>query len=238
MSLKHQWDKHAEDGHEHLTTSGAFSDVLEALLTVAGPRHWETCVDLGAGTGLVTLAVAPLVASVLAVNVSSQMAGALVERAHSIGLANVMVKVADLASFDLPPASADLVISSYALHHLPDAGKRDLVARAANWLRPGGRLAVADMMDCRGQSRRQWRRIAGSVTRYGLGGGGERPASPGFWQRALLDAGLTRVGFRQILSEAGVAHGTRPRDGLRFTGPLTRQLRSGNAGVTGALYAA
>ncbi len=40
--------------------------------------------------------------------------------------------------FWLPPASVDLVVSSYALHHLADADKQALVARAARWLRPGG----------------------------------------------------------------------------------------------------
>jgi len=40
--------------------------------------------------------------------------------------------------FTRSTSSADLIVSSYAPHHLPDAGQRALIARAAQWLRPGG----------------------------------------------------------------------------------------------------
>ena len=120
-------------------------------------------------------------------------------------------EVSDLRQFHLPPASVDLVVSSYALHHLQDPDKRALVARAARWLRPGGRLVIADMMFGRGGSRRDrdilrqkvialaakepggWWRIAKNLTRYGLGVGDEHPAAPEFWQAALRDADLTAV---------------------------------------------
>jgi len=120
------------------------------------------------------------------------------------------------------------VVSSYALHHLPDAEKQALVTRAARWLRPGGRLVVADMMFGRGGSQRDrqilrqkvialaakgpggWWRIAKNLTRYGLGVGHEYPASPEFWQRALRDAGLVAVGFQPVIAEAGLVRGIRP----------------------------
>jgi SAM-dependent methyltransferase len=157
------------------------------------------------------------------------MVETLASRARDEGHSNVHVRVADLAKFDLPPGSVDLVISSYALHHLHDSDKRDLIQRAGTWLRPGGRLVVADMMFGRGQSRRDrkilrqkvavlaakgpggWWRIAKNMTRYGLGVGNERPVPPEFWQEALREAGFTGIGFQQIFSEAGIIHGTRPR---------------------------
>ena len=84
--------------------------------------------DLGVGTGFVTTALAPLVASVRAVDVSPAMAEALAERAADAGLANVSTEVTDLKDFRLPPPHADLIVSSYALHHLPDADKRAAAA--------------------------------------------------------------------------------------------------------------
>ena len=228
LTLEREWDRRVAEWHSHVTSAAAFGQVLDELIRQSGPKPTDACVDLGAGTGFVTTALAPLVSSVLAVDISAAMAASLAERAAHDGLANVSNEVCDLRDFQLGPASVDLVVSSYALHHLPDAEKQALVTRAARWLRPGGRLVVADMMFGRGGSQRDrqilrqkvialaakgpggWWRIAKNLTRYGLGVGHEYPASPEFWQRALRDAGLVAVGFQPVIAEAGLARGIRP----------------------------
>ena len=200
----------------------------DRLLAISGPGPADACVDLGAGTGFVALALAPVAGSVLAVDISPGMAESLAVRAAEAGLSNVTTEVADLRTFRMPAASVDLVVSSYALHHLRDEDKRTLAAEAAGWLRPGGRLVVADMMFGRGASQRDreilrkkaaafaakgpagWWRIAKNLGRYGLGVGHEHPASPEFWQLALRDAGFTDVRFESVVAEAGIVSGTRP----------------------------
>lgn len=197
------------------------------LIAVSAPERTDRCVDLGAGTGFLTTELAPMVDSVLAVDISPEMARSLAEHADAAGLDNVRTAVADLNELSLDPGSADLIVSSYALHHLTDSGKRALVAKAAGWLRPGGRIVVADMMFGRGGSPRDrrilrekvaalaakgpggWWRIARNLTRYGLGVGHERPASPEFWQDALREAGFTDVAFDPVVAEAGIIRGTR-----------------------------
>ena len=228
LTLEREWDRRVAEWHSHVTSAAAFGQVLDELIRQSGPKPTDACVDLGAGTGFVTTALAPLVSSVLAVDISAAMAASLAGRAAHDGLANVSTEVCDLRDFQLGPASVDLVVSSYALHHLPDAEKQALVTRAARWLRPGGRLVVADMMFGRGGSQRDrqilrqkvialaakgpggWWRIAKNLTRYGLGVGHEYPASPEFWQRALRDAGLVAVGFQPVIAEAGLVRGIRP----------------------------
>ncbi len=227
LTLERKWDQRVEQWHSHVTSAAAFEDVLGRLIQLASPRPTDACVDLGAGTGFVTTALAPMVSSVLAVDISPAMAESLAARAERDGLRNVSTEVADLTGFELPPASADLVVSSYALHHQHDEENRALVARAARWLRPGGRLVVADMMFGRGGSRRDrailrqkavalaakgpggWWRIVKNLTRYGLGVGQEHPATPEFWQAALRDAGLVDVTFHPVVAEAGIVRGAR-----------------------------
>ncbi|HYZ52877.1 MAG TPA: hypothetical protein VE733_05110, partial [Streptosporangiaceae bacterium] len=73
MALERQWDKRVEQWHSHVTSAAAFEKVLDRLIEVASPQPADACVDLGAGTGFVTTALAPLVSSVLAVDISSAM---------------------------------------------------------------------------------------------------------------------------------------------------------------------
>jgi ubiquinone/menaquinone biosynthesis C-methylase UbiE len=228
LALEREWDKRVEQWHTHVTSAAAFENVLKGLLDLASPQPADECVDLGAGTGFVTTALAPMVSSVLAVDISPAMAKSLAERAAEAGLGNVLTEVSDLKDLQIPPASADLIVSSYALHHLVDSDKRELAARAATWLRPGGRLVIADMMFGRGGSQRDrqilhqkvialaakgpggWWRIAKNLARYGLGVGQEHPATPEFWQAALRDAGFTEVRFQPVVAEAGLVSGIRP----------------------------
>ena len=71
----------------------AFEHLLKDMLEIAAPQPADACVDLGAGTGFVTMALAPLTSSVLAVDISSAMAAALAERAAQDGLSNVSTQV-------------------------------------------------------------------------------------------------------------------------------------------------
>jgi ubiquinone/menaquinone biosynthesis C-methylase UbiE len=227
LSLAQIWDRRVTGWHTHVTSASGFDKVRDRLLAIANPGTADACVDLGAGTGFVALALAPLVDSVLAVDISAAMAESLAVHAAQAGLENVRTEVADLRTFTMPAASADLVVSSYALHHLRDRDKRALAAEVARWLRPGGRIVVADMMFGRGATQRDreilrdkvtafaskgpagWWRIAKNLTRYGLGVGHEHPAAPQFWQLALRDAGFTDVRFEPVIAEAGIVSGTR-----------------------------
>ena len=228
MTVSQKWDKRVGQWHDHVNSAAAFGKVLDRILDLSQPQPSDVCVDLGAGTGFVTTALAPLVASVHAVDISPAMTEVLAERTADAGLENVSTAVTDLKDLRLPPSYADLIVSSYALHHLADADKRALTARAAQWLCPGGRLVIADMMFGRGGGARDrailrrkvaalaakgiggWWRIAKNLTRYGLRVGPEHPATPEFWQQALRDAGLVEVCFHPVQAEAGIVCGVRP----------------------------
>lgn len=221
------WDARVGSWEGQLHDSPGLMAVRDAVLELAAPRPQDRCVDLGAGTGLLTHPLATRTAEVLAVDVSPAMLERLNEGVPEGG--NVRTMVADLATLELPDASVDLIVSSYALHHLEHPGKRDLVQRCARWLAPGGRLVVGDMMFGRGASSDDWRilaakvrtfavrgpagwwRIARNVGKLGLGVGTEHPAPPSLWVSALQDAGFKGVRFERVVEEAGTVSGWRPQ---------------------------
>lgn len=207
-------------------TTPAFARIREAVVAQAGITGDDDVVDLGAGTGFLSLAVAHQARSVLAVDVAPAMLDELQAAADRANYANIRVQVADLCSLDLPPGSVDVIVSNYALHHLPHADKRALLARARNWLRPGGRIVIADMMFGRGGSAHDrkvlvskvntlarkgpggvWR-VVKNVVRFGVGIGSERPAPPQFWVRAARDAGFRDPTYVPLVAEAGMVCAT------------------------------
>ena len=98
-------------------------------------------VDLGTGTGQLALAVAPVCARVVAVDVSPVMLEALRVNVGQARLDNVEVVEAGFLSYQHQGQPADVVYSRYALHHLPDFWKAVALQRIHAILRPGGRFA-------------------------------------------------------------------------------------------------
>ena len=93
-----------------------------------------TVVDLGCGAGIpATRDMTTRGLQVLGVDFSLVQ----LRRAQRLVPAARLVQ-ADMAAFHLRPASADAVVSFYALVHLPVADQRALFGRVHGWLRPGG----------------------------------------------------------------------------------------------------
>ena len=107
MTASQKWDKRVGQWHGHVISAAAFGKVLDRILDLSQPQPSDVCVDLGAGTGFVTTALAPLVASVRAVDISPAMTEALAGRTADAGLANVSTEVTDLVDADAGQAPAD-----------------------------------------------------------------------------------------------------------------------------------
>lgn len=221
------WTRRAASWDHGAGNNPGLVKVVERVLAEAAPTGSMTAVDLGCGSGQLTLRLAPLVASVIAVDVSPKMIDLLKENAAAQGVANVEGRATPVEHLDLAPGSVDLVVSNYALHHLRDPDKARAVAQAAGWLRPGGRLVLGDMMFGRGGDARDreiigsklallarkgpagWWRIAKNAARYLLRFQ-ERPVSMATWVRLFEQAGLTQVTAIPVVNEAAVVRGTKP----------------------------
>lgn len=212
---------------EELAASPAFTRLAERVLQLAAPQEDEVVVDLGAGTGLLSLRAARHAAAVYAVDYSEPMLERLVERARADGLQNVHPVVADMREVPLEDESADVVVSSYAFHHLRDDGKELGLAEARRILRPCGRLVVCDMMFSLSLGRRDRRIVASKVAalaRKGpsglvrlarnagrlVSGRWEHPISPERWWELLEARYFVDIEVALAESEAGLAFARRP----------------------------
>ncbi|MBW4030023.1 MAG: class I SAM-dependent methyltransferase [Acidobacteria bacterium] len=212
------WDRHNDAG---------MTKVAAKAIEVAAVQPGMVCVDLGCGGGRLALELARHGAHVIGVDVSDAMVDRMVAQAKSEGLEHVSGIVSPIEHLTIDPASVDLVISNYALHHLLDADKAKVVIAAFGWLRPGGVLINSDMMLGRGATTGDRQVIAGKIkvmAKKGIPGywrilknAGryifrlrERPITPEAWMQLYRSAGFVDVTSLNVVAEANVVKGVKP----------------------------
>ena len=98
-------------------------------------RGWRVA-DIGCGNGLLAVEAALMGAEVDAVDISPAML-ALAKIEASDRKVAIRTQSAGLLSFAYQPNSYDLIVSEFALHHLPDFWKAVALARIYAALKPG-----------------------------------------------------------------------------------------------------
>lgn len=144
----HAGDEHLEPayvaGYDRKSAVDPTGDV--ELLRGLGLSATSVLVDLGAGSGVFALAVAPFCGRVVAVDVSPAMLAAVREKAERAGCTNIEVVQAGLLTYEHRGEPADVVYSRNVLHHLSDFWKALALERIAALLRPGGVLRLHDLV--------------------------------------------------------------------------------------------
>jgi predicted TPR repeat methyltransferase len=96
--------------------------------------------DFGAGTGLITAQIVPLVQKVTAVDVSPAMLEQLLAKHDLKGKVETLCQ--DITRKPLG-RKFDVIVSAMAMHHIQDTDR--MVQSLAEHLKPGGQVALADL---------------------------------------------------------------------------------------------
>jgi len=118
------------------------ADVAAAIAANAALDQGLRVLDFGCGTGLLTLNLKPLVGEVVGLDTSRGMLDELEAKLAAQNIGGVSTVCAELNSARLEPGF-DLIVSSMALHHVEDTA--GLLAEFMRLLKPGGRIALADL---------------------------------------------------------------------------------------------
>lgn len=133
------WERHAKR-YDRSTRflSRPVPRMLELAVEAASGR--ARVLEVAAGTGLITRAIAPVVGELIATDYATAMVQQLEARVRDANLANVTCMQADLYDLQYEPASFDAVFAANVLHLVPDLERA--LASLRRTLRPGGILVA------------------------------------------------------------------------------------------------
>jgi ubiquinone/menaquinone biosynthesis C-methylase UbiE len=130
-----------------LMTFGREPSIRKMTIELAGIKEGERVLDVGSGTGSLTIAARRQVGptgEVHGIDPSAEMIGVARHKAAKAGV-DAQFQTAVIEKLPFPDGHFDVVLSSLMLHHLPADVKRAGFAEVNRVLKPGGRFLAVDI---------------------------------------------------------------------------------------------
>ena len=135
-----------------LMSFGREPGIRRMTIELAGIKKGERVLDVGCGTGTLTIAArrqAGPTGEVHGIDPSAEMIAVASEKAAKAGV-DAQFQTAVMEKLPFPDGHFDLVLSSLMLHHLPADVKRAGFAEVNRVLKPGGRFLAVDLAESGG----------------------------------------------------------------------------------------
>lgn len=170
------------------------------ILDSLAVRKEQVILDFGAGTGTFAIEAAKRCSKVYAVDVSRVMLEYAKKKADSRRVGNIVFRHGGFLTYDHLNDSVDIIVTSLALHHLPDFWKFTALSRMNTMLKDQGRLFLMDVVfseENHVENITKWiagiERSAGPERAKEVGMHIQKEYSTFTW---IMEGLLTRTGFR------------------------------------------
>lgn len=115
---------------------------LERMVELAAPQPTDALLDIATGGGHVARVFAPVVASVIASDLTPEILAHAETHLTGLGLTNVRFEIVDAETIPHGDGTFDIVTCRIAPHHFPNPGM--FAAEVARLLKRGGRFVLVD----------------------------------------------------------------------------------------------
>lgn len=123
-----------------------FRKEAESIFAALNLSADSIVLDIGCGTGGLSIHFAQMCQHVYSVDVSGEMIAVLKQKMQRDGIKNIIPVQSGFLTYDHQGDPPDAIIASVTLHHLPDFWKQIALCRLFDFLKPGGKLFLADVV--------------------------------------------------------------------------------------------
>ena len=188
------------DGLANITTFGQASRLRRMTVDQALLRPGENVLDVGCGTGGVTIPAKMRVGingSAAGIDPAPEMIAIARRKAKRAGI-EIDFRIGVIESLPFPDGTFDVVTSSLMMHHLPQHLQVKGLAEIDRVLKPGGRILIADMMSPSNSFIKRFFTLLvqhGHAMQFGIEDLTKPMQEAGFEKVEQLDAHFLTIGF-------------------------------------------